>query len=120
MTREGEQQKETGTIKQAGMIMARYANKIMKLNKQLFWDVKFSGLDYKKNADFIIARVLSFGDLADYKAIKNKYGLRKIKDVAKKTNYSNKKSRNFWSFIFNFPICAKKLSTKKQSAFYQR
>ena len=93
---------------------------MMKLDKQLFWDVKFSELDYKKNADFIISRVLSFGDLDDYKAIKNKYGLKKIKDAAKKINYSNKKSQNFWSFIFNFSICAKKLSIKKQSAFYQR
>ena len=91
-----------------------------KLHRQLFWDVKFSRLDYKKNADFIIARVLSFGDLDDYKAIKKKYGLKKIKNVAKKINYFNKKSQNFWSFIFNFSKCAKKLLTKKQSAFCQR
>ncbi|MFH0923962.1 MAG: hypothetical protein V1825_04480 [Candidatus Falkowbacteria bacterium] len=93
---------------------------MIKLNKQLFWDIKFSELDYKKNSGFIIARVLSFGDLADYNAIKNKYGLRKIKSVAKKINYPNKKSQNFWSFIFNFSKCEKKLLIKKQSAFCQR
>lgn len=93
---------------------------MIKLDKQLFWDVKFSELDYKKNADFIIARVLYFGDLGDYKVIKKKYGLEKIKNVAKKINYPSKKSQNFWSFIFNFSICAKKLSIKKQNAFYQR
>ena len=97
---------------------------MIKINKQLFWDVRFSELDYKKNADFIISRVLSFGDVADYKIIKRRYGLRKIKSVAKKVNFANKKSLYFWSLIFNLPLnsfkCTEKLLTKKPSAFWQR
>ncbi len=93
---------------------------MIKLNKQLFWDVKFKDLDYQKNADFIISRVLSFGDLSDYKIIKEWYGLRKIKNIAKKVNYPNKKSLYFWSLIFDLPICTKKLLTKESSAFWQR
>ncbi|MCK4554219.1 hypothetical protein KAU19_04625 [Candidatus Parcubacteria bacterium] len=97
---------------------------MIKVNKQLFWDVKFNKLDYKKDADFIIARVLSLGDIADYRTIKKQYALVKIKNTAKKINFANKKSLYFWSFIFNLPLnsfkCAKKLLIKKPSAFWQR
>ena len=97
---------------------------MIKINKQLFWDVKFSELGYEKNADFIISRVLSFGDVADYRVIKKQYGLRKIKNIAKKINLANKKSLYFWSLVFSLPLnsfkCTKKLLTKEPSAFWQR
>ena len=97
---------------------------MINISEQLFWDVKFNQLDYKKHADFIIARVLSYGDLADYQEIKKQYGLSKIKKIAKKANLSSKKSLYFWSFIFNIPLnsfqCSKKLLTKKPSAYWQR
>lgn len=40
------------------------------LNKTLFWDVDFNDLDYKKHADFIIKRVLLYGDKSDWGKIK--------------------------------------------------
>ena len=43
---------------------------MIKLNKQLFWDIDFKKLDYKKNTNFIISRVLVYGDLEDYRMIK--------------------------------------------------
>lgn len=94
------------------------------LNKQLFWDVEYSKLDYNKNVNFIINRVLSYGDIKDYKEIKKQYGLKKIKEIAKKTNYINKKNLYFWSLIFDIPTksfkCTKKLLIRKPSAFWQR
>ena len=44
---------------------------MIKLNKQLFWDVDYKKLDYKKYANFIIGRALSYGDMDDWKAIKH-------------------------------------------------
>lgn len=94
------------------------------LNKNLFWDVNFKNLRYQKDADFIIERVLNYGDENDYKKIKEVYGLARIKNTAKKINYINKKNINFWSIIFNIPSesfkCTKKLSARKQSAFLKR
>ncbi len=99
-------------------------DKKLSFNKTLFWDVDLKHLDYNKNADFIIERVLNYGDKKDYKEIKNNYGLKKIKQTAKKVNYINKKNINFWSIVFNIPInlfkCTKKFSNKKQSAFLER
>lgn len=98
--------------------------KLKQLNKTLFWDVNFKDLDYKKNADFIIERVLSFGDKKDYQILQEIYSLKKIKKTAVKINYPNKKTINFWSLIFNIPInsflCIKKLSTLKPNAFWKR
>jgi len=94
---------------------------MIKVNRQLFWDVDFKKLDYKKDADFIIARVLIYGDVSDYKLIKKKYGIKKIKETAKKVNYPNKKSLIFWSNVFNLPFksfqCIKKSLIKKPNVF---
>lgn len=76
---------------------------MIEINKKLFWDVEFKKLDYKKHSDFIIGRVLSYGDLKDYQIIKKKYGIKKIKTVAQKFSYPNKKSLNFWKVMFNLP-----------------
>lgn len=95
-----------------------------KLSQNLFWDINFKNLDYQKDADFIIERVLNFGDEDDYKKIKKIYGLKKIRAIAKKINYINKKNINFWSIIFNISPglfqCTQKFLTKKQNAFLRR
>ena len=98
--------------------------RLKQLNKAIFWDVDFKKLDYKKNADFIIERVLSLGDEKDYKFLQKIYGLKKIKRTAVKLDYSDRKTINFWSLIFNIPIdsflCIKKLSMPKPNAFWKR
>lgn len=97
---------------------------IISLNKTLFWDVNFRDLDYQKDAFFIIERVLNYGDEEDYQTIKKIYGLPRIKNIAKKINYINKKNINFWSIIFNIPLnsfkCTKKFLNKKQNLFLAR
>ncbi len=77
---------------------------MIQVNKKLFWDVEFKKLDYEKHSGFIIGRVLSFGDIKDYQIIKKKYGIKKIKSVAEKISYPNKKSLNFWNIIFNLSV----------------
>ena len=98
--------------------------KKISLNKTLFWDVNFEDLDYEKDVDFIIERVLNYGDIKDYQEIKAVYGTRRVKEIAKKVNYINKKNINFWSIIFNIPQksfkCTKKLLTQKPNIFLKR
>jgi len=94
------------------------------LTKDIFWDVKMENLHYQKDADFIIERVLNYGDKKDYQKIKEIYGFSEIKNIAKKINYINKKNINFWGIIFNIPSnlfkCTKRFSIKKQSPFLMR
>jgi len=95
--------------------------KRIKLDKNLFWDVNFKDLDFEKNKNFIVNRVLLYGDIDDYKKIKNFYGLRKLKDIAKKVKYLDRKSLNFYSLIFKIPqnqfLCFQTLLKNKQDPF---
>lgn len=97
---------------------------MISLNKSIFWDVDVKNLDYKIDADFIIKRVLNYGDEKDFQKIKKIYSISKIKNAAKKINYINKKNINFWSIIFNIPQdifkCSKRFSVQKQSTFSKR
>jgi hypothetical protein len=93
----------------------------LSLSKSLFWDTAYEKIDYKKNASFIIERVLNYGDKEDVEKLKDMYGMAKIKETAKRINYINKKNLNFWSIILEIPLksfkCTKKFSTKKQNLF---
>lgn len=95
--------------------------KKIKLNKNLFWDIKPKDLDFEKNKEFIVGRVLLYGDIDDYKKIKKFYGLRNLKSIAKKVRYLDRKSLNFYSLIFKVPkeqfICSQTLSKQKQDPF---
>jgi len=96
---------------------------MIKIDKNLFWDVDFKKLDCGKNARFIIERVLLLGDKSDYNVLKNYYSRARIKKAAAEINYPDRKSANFWSFIFNLSNnkkCTKKLSTQKRSIFWNR
>ena len=96
---------------------------MVQIDKNLFWDVDFGKLDYKKNAGFIIKRVLLFGDKKDYDILKKRYSYERIREAALKISYPDKKNANFWSFIFNLSNdkkCTKKLLMQKQSAFWNR
>jgi len=97
---------------------------MINVNKKLFWDVDYKKLDYKKYANFIIGRALIYGDMDDWKAIKQRYGMRKIKNAAQNMRYLDKKSLNFWSLVLDIPKksfrCTKTLLTKKQSPFLNR
>ncbi|MFH1456528.1 MAG: hypothetical protein ABIF17_00230 [Patescibacteria group bacterium] len=98
-------------------------NKI-KLDKSLFWDVDFKNLDLNKNKQFIVGRVLLYGDIDDYKEIREFYGLQKLKNIAKKVKYLDRKSLNFWSFILKIPknkfVCSQTSLKQKQDPFLNR
>jgi len=94
------------------------------LRKTLFWDVDFKKMNRQEDADFIIGRVLDLGNLKEWQAIKNFYGLSKIKEVARKHTFSDPKSTNFWSIILKIPFkeikCIKNPFLKTPRAFLKR
>ncbi|MFA6042981.1 MAG: hypothetical protein WCV85_03485 [Patescibacteria group bacterium] len=93
----------------------------LKLSKELFWDTNVRDIDERKHADFIIGRVLQYGDLNDYKILKGMYSLPRIKKIASKVRYIDKKSKIFWQLILNFswPSTRKSL-LHAPTAFSQR
>lgn len=95
-----------------------------KLNPTLFWDTDFQSLDFKKHKKFIIIRVLTHGDLDDFKRIKKFYGKQEIIRAVRQAKYLDKKTLNFFSLIFDIPkkefLCSKKSSIKIQKIFWDR
>ncbi len=94
------------------------------LRKSLFWDVDPNKLDSKKNAQFIIGRVLDFGNLKEWKAIKEFYGLKRIRKVAREHIFSDVRNIHFWAIILNIPLkdlkCTRNPSLKIPNAFLKR
>lgn len=94
------------------------------LRRSLFWDVDFKKLDARKNAQFIIGRVLDFGDLEEWKAIRDFYGLRKIREAARRHVFSDVRSPNLWAIVLGISLkdlkCTRKPSLKIPNAFLNR
>ena len=94
------------------------------LRKTLFWDVNFKKLDAQKSTQFIIGRVLDFGNLNEWKIIKEFYGLEKIRETARKHVFSDTRNTHFWAMILNIPLknlkCTRNPSLKTPNAFLKR
>lgn len=69
--------------------------------KALFWDVKIDALDIEAHARFIIERVVSRGNLADWNLLKEIYGGERIKNETLRIRCLDKKTLSFLSAYFN-------------------
>ncbi|PIW97409.1 hypothetical protein COY65_00920 [Candidatus Jorgensenbacteria bacterium CG_4_10_14_0_8_um_filter_39_13] len=96
----------------------------MNLRKSLFWDMDFQKLDKKKDAEFIIGRVLDFGNLKEWKETIDLYGFSKIREMAQKHIFTDSRSANFWSMMLHLPLkklrCTRNPSLKIPKAFLIR
>ena len=72
----------------------------IEFNKALFWDVQIDSLDIETHARFIIERIVSRGDLADWKLLKKIYGKKKIKQEVLGIRSLDKKTVSFLSVYF--------------------
>ncbi|MDA3814791.1 MAG: hypothetical protein PF549_00280 [Patescibacteria group bacterium] len=88
--------------------------------RSLFWDVK--SVDIEKNKNFIIERILSFGDLDDFFWALDLYGQEEFKKVLLNSRRLDKKSTNFWGNYFNLnqEEWKKVLLAQKQKVFWTR
>jgi hypothetical protein len=88
--------------------------------KSLFWDVQ--ALNPEKEKNFIITRILNFGDTDDFAWAMQFYGRDKVEEVLQKSTQLDKKSFSFWCRFFTIDpsTCIEKQSTNQPSAFSQR
>lgn len=54
-----------------------------KMSDVLFWDVDKSQTDFERYPAFIIQRVLEYGNLQDWKLLRDYYGLNRIVDTCR-------------------------------------
>lgn len=71
-------------------------------NPALFWDAE--DIDLEKNAGYIIARVLDFGNGKDIATLRSIYPDEKIIEVIKKRRGLMPKTAKFWAVYFKIPL----------------
>ena len=69
-------------IKTAIMLRDTSSYRLQDIDPRIFWDMELGTLDYERNAPLIIQRVLEYGDLKDWYAIKKHYGLERIVSIS--------------------------------------
>lgn len=66
----------------------------------LFWDTSLSNIHIKRNARYIIERILEFGDMDALEWLQRAYPAQTIIDVLYLSRAITEKSRNFWIIWF--------------------
>lgn len=75
----------------------------MNLSRVLFWETNYDTIDWDNHARYVIERVLSFGNMSDWQAIRAYYGMDRIRDEMLQSRDLDRKTLNFLSFIFDIP-----------------
>lgn len=73
-------------------------------NKYLFWDVNPESLDWQKNAQFIIERILTRGFTKDVDTIFSIYSKEQIRSAVLKSKTLDKKTANYMSLYLSIPL----------------
>ena len=71
----------------------------MKFRQSLFWDVNPKKINTKKNAQYIIERILDFGNDKEVRWLWNFYDKNLLLRVVEKSRCLRSISKNFWLLI---------------------
>ena len=74
------------------------------LNKRIFWDLNFEGLDYDKKAAFIIERVFERGDVEDIRNCRRYYGDEKVTEALLNAKFLPEHTMYLASAVINKPL----------------
>jgi len=85
------------------------------LRKELFWDIKNRSVDLDAHKQLIIERVLSLGNLEEFKFLLNHYSHEEIKRSIKSSGYLDPKTLSFVISFFDLDKKDLKCYTTKQS-----
>lgn len=90
--------------------------------KKYFWDVDFKQVDWKSNPEFVIARLLEYGDVKSIQWLLRTFNAEEIKKVIFIHRGFSPKSANFWKLFFNINedkiACLKKPYQKTQKTHW--
>ena len=84
------------------------------LSNRLFWYVDPSSLDWEKDIQLIVLRVVERGTIEEWRTIMRKYGLNKIVATAKKIRSMDALTANFLAQISDTPITEFQCYNSKQ------
>lgn len=73
----------------------------MNFRQSLFWDTDTKKIKTKKNAKYIIERILDFGNDQEVRWMNRRYSKPLIKKVVKTSRVLRPKTKNLWRLIFS-------------------
>ena len=76
---------------------------VLKLNEHLFWDVDTTSVDLDGHARFIIERVVTRGNIDDWRALLTFYGETRIRNEIVAIRSLDPKTLNYLSVYFDIP-----------------
>lgn len=71
----------------------------MKFRQTLFWDVNPNNINTKKNARYIIERILDFGNDKEVKWLHSFYSKALLKSVIVKSRSLRPRTKNLWKLL---------------------
>jgi len=77
--------------------------KVSDFSTHLFWDIDRTKLDFEKNKQTIIQKVLDYGLINDWKIIYNYYGIDEIANTMLNVRDLDEMSMNFIATLSNIP-----------------
>lgn len=81
-------------------VQAKRTEKVIKFRPELFWDVDPKTIDPKKHAEYIIERILDFGDLDEMRWIVHYYPREVITKTMRESRVVDDKSKSLWALVF--------------------
>ncbi|MBN1445183.1 MAG: hypothetical protein JW957_03645 [Candidatus Omnitrophica bacterium] len=90
--------------------------------KKYFWDVSFEKIDLQKNREYVLKRILDYGDERAVAWMYRNFKKSEIKKTLSEFRGYSQKSANYWALMLNVPreevLCLKKRSSKEQRTFW--
>lgn len=71
----------------------------MKFRQALFWDVNPKNIDEKKNAQYIIERILDFGNDKEVRWMWKTYSKRTLKRIVEKSRCLMPETKKLWTML---------------------
>lgn len=73
--------------------------KTMKFRQALFWDVDPKNIDPQKNAQYVIERILDFGNDKEVKWMWDQYDKKLLKKIVFKSRCLRPRTKNAWILL---------------------
>ncbi len=71
----------------------------MKFRQTLFWDTNPKNINKKRNAQYIIERILDFGNDKEVKWLWDYYGKRVLKNVVARSRCLRPRTKKLWTLL---------------------
>ncbi len=78
-------------------------NALPKALHRYFWDVDAKRLNIRKYRQFVIERILEFGDEKAIRWVRRTFGDDAIRQVVCRSRRISKRTANFWCLLLNIP-----------------